>query len=136
MATAEELPIQLKNEERSGAGLLHLRAYDRRDRVKRAAKAWIGFWILAILSIPLIGLHWFLIPGFLIAGPVAAYRRLHATTTAEKATCRCPVCNNDITIALEPKEHLDLWKYCPSCNSPLHLVEDREARTSDAAASA
>ncbi len=123
MATAEQLPILLKSNDHGGPGLLHIWAYDRSDRVKRAAKSWIGFWIAAVCSVPLIGLHWFLVPGFLIAGPVSAYRRYHALQTSEKATGTCPVCHNDVSIHLEPKERPDLWKYCPSCNSPLHLVQ-------------
>lgn len=136
MATAGELPILLKYEDRTSPGVLHVQSYDKRDRIKRAVIAWVGFWILAILCIPLIGIHLFLIPAFLIAGPLVAYRRFHAPFSSESATGRCPVCNNDITIKLEPKERPDLWKYCPSCDSNLHLVENHEARATDAAANA
>ena len=123
MATAEQLPILLKNNDHASPGLLHVWVYDSGDRIKRAAKVWIGFWIAAVLCIPLVVIHLLLIPAFLIAGPIVAYRRYHVLHTSEKATGICPVCHNDISIHLEPKEHLELWKYCPSCNSPLHLVQ-------------
>ncbi|HKJ21747.1 MAG TPA: hypothetical protein VKA13_01545 [Gammaproteobacteria bacterium] len=134
MATTEQQPILLvNNDSNASEGVLHLQAYDKSDRIKRAAKAWVGFWILAVLSIPIIGAHLFLIPAFLIAGPVSAYRRYHALNTSEKATGECPVCHNQVTIPLEPKEHLDLWKYCPVCNKPLHLVDKDSAALSTGA---
>lgn len=133
MATTETRPILIKNEDVASDGTLYLRAYDNRDRFKRAAKAWTGCWIAAVLCVPLIGLHWFLVPGFLIAGPIMAYKRYHALFTSEKASGVCPVCHNDVTISLEPKERPELWKYCPSCNSPLHLVDKNEATSSNAA---
>ena len=131
MATAEQLPILLKNNDHAGPGFLHVWAYDSGDRLKRAAKTWIWLWIGAVIAFypPLLipGPHLAVtIPlsiGLFIAGPVAAYRRYHALQTSEKATGTCPVCHNDVSIHLEPKERPELWKYCPSCNSPLQLVE-------------
>ena len=133
MATAEQLPILLKNDDNAGQGFLHVWAYDSSDRVKRAAKVWIGFWIAAALCIPLVVIHLILIPAFLIAGPLMAYRSYHTLNTSEKATGTCPVCHNDVSIELEPKERLELWKYCPVCNSPLHLVQATESPVTTAA---
>jgi hypothetical protein len=133
MATTETRPILIKNEDIASDGTLYLCTYDNRDRFKRAAKAWIGCWIGAVLCVPLIGLHWFLVPGFIIAGPIMAYKRYHAMATSEKAAGVCPVCHNDITIPLEPKERPELWKYCPSCNSPLHLIDKNDTSSTGAA---
>lgn len=139
MATTEQQPILFINDKASTAeGVLHLRAYDKSDRIKRAVKTCIWLWILAFLAIypPLLipGPHLAVtIPlgiGLVIAGPVSAYRRYRALHTSEKATGECPVCHNQVTIALEPKERPDLWKYCPVCNNSLHLVDKDSGATS------
>lgn len=131
MPTSEQQPIVIKdNDGQAHTGALHLKAYDKHERIKRAVTAWVICWILAVLSLPILGAHWFLVPGFLIAGPVMAYRRYHAETTTEKATGECPACQSQITIPLEAKEHPELWKYCPNCNSPLHIL-DQEDLASD-----
>ena len=139
MATTEQQPILFINDKTSTAeGVLHLRAYDKADRVKRAVKICIWLWILAVLAIypPLLipGPHLAVtIPlgiGLAIYGPIMAYRRYRTLHTSEKATGECPVCHNQVTIPLEPKEHPELWKYCPVCNKPLQLVDKDSAALS------
>jgi len=132
MATTEQQPILFINSETDSAdGVLHLRAYDKADRIRRAIKTWIGYWIGAFIAIypPLLipGPHLAVtIPlgiGLVIAGPIVAYRRYRDLNTPEKATGQCPVCGKEVTIPLEPKERPSLWKYCPACNKPLQLVD-------------
>ena len=124
MPTATQREIIIKSGDYAPmAGLLHLTAFTQRDRTIRAVKAWLGFWLLAVLSIPIIVAHWILIPAFLIAGPVVAFRRLKTEANTESATGTCPVHHGEITIELEAGDRPPIWKPCPECNAPLHLID-------------
>ena len=123
MATLRTEIIALKNDESgSSEGELHTRLLNAGDRWKRAALGLGVCWLLAIASLPIVGLHWVLVPGFLVAGPVVAYKRYAAGAIVENATGACPACRGEVTIALEPADRLPKWTYCPNCNKPLQLV--------------
>ena len=123
MATLRTENIVIKNDESGiSVGELHTRDLNPGDRWKRAAAGLALFWGLAVLSLPIVGLHWVLVPGFLIAGPVVAYRRYAAASIMDDATGRCPACGEEVRIALTPSDRIPKWTYCPNCNKPLQLV--------------
>ncbi|MEQ6340756.1 MAG: hypothetical protein M3A44_03670 [Gammaproteobacteria bacterium] len=125
MSTIEQQDIWIKgNEGPPCEGVFSSTAYDQRDRMVRAAKAWGISWALSALSlvtfIPVV--HVLAAVGFFIAGPVTAYSRYRTLSTANNATGTCPVCQQVITIAVQAADKLPLWTYCPSCSAPIHLV--------------
>ena len=95
--------------------------YSNAERKTRAIKALLGFWALAVLSIPIIIAHFVLIPGFLIGGVVMSSKRWKTEKEAESVSGVCPACGNAITIKLEKKGDLPQWQYCPSCADSLEL---------------
>ncbi len=103
-------------------GELNVQVYSDHERLMRSLKIWGLCWLLAVLSLPILGAHWFLVPGFLIAGPIMGYRRYHQHSISVKVTGTCPRCHNEINLTLEPREQLPLRKYCPHCSAPLHIV--------------
>lgn len=123
MPQIDRQAIVIKGHE-SGAqpGTLHVTVYSPRERVVRAAKAWAVCWGLALLAVPIIGLHWILVPALTIAGVLLGYQRYRAVTTSNKIEGLCPVCHSAIEIKLEPAEHPPLWKYCPACSAPLSIA--------------
>ena len=123
MATLRTENIVIKNDQSgSGRGELHTRLLNSGERWKRAAAGLALFWGLAVLSVPIVGLHWVLVPGFLIAGPVVAYRRYAAGSIMDDATGTCPACGEEVRIGLAPSDRIPKWTYCPNCNKPLQLV--------------
>ena len=111
-------------------GTLHVTLYNPRERAVRAAKAWAVCWVLALLALPIIGLHWILVPSLTLAGVLLGYQRYRATTTSQKIEGLCPMCHSSIEIKLESAEHPPLWKYCPACNAPFSIeapAREREA---------
>lgn len=124
MAEKEERPIQIKSEAGThGAGILHVTHYEKNERVKRAMTVLGLCWLGAAASIPVVIAHWVLVPGFLIAGPVMAYKRLNQDWVNKQATGTCPHCEQDIKIDTEANETLPKWTYCPACNKAIQLVE-------------
>lgn len=104
------------------SGALEVTSYDSRDRTIRALKTLGLFWGLALVSVPIIVAHWVLVPGFLIAGPVMAWRKYGVLQTAGGAHGTCPACAKEMQILLEPEDELPKRTYCPMCNAPIELV--------------
>jgi len=102
-------------------GVLSGAVYSPRERTLRALKAWAICWALALLSVPVIGLHWFLVPGFAVAGVVLGVQRYRMREASGVLTGRCALCGKEFSLALEPNERAPLWKYCPHCQAALHV---------------
>ena len=100
---------------------LQITFYDDKDRLKRSLMRLGLFWLLAVGSIPIIFAHWVLVPGFFIAGPIAAMMVYRVDQAFDNASGLCPNCNEQITIKLEAKDTLPKWTYCPSCNNSIQI---------------
>ncbi|MCL4315261.1 MAG: hypothetical protein M1527_00010 [Gammaproteobacteria bacterium] len=101
------------------SGAMLSTVYSPRERTLRALKAWAICWMLALLSLPIIGLHWFLVPGFSVAGVVLGVQRYRMREASRELNGRCVLCGKEFSLALEPNERAPLWKYCPHCQAAL-----------------
>ena len=111
----------------SSVGEVLIEEYDHNDRVKRAAKAWIISWALAVASLPLIIAHWVLVPGFLIAGPFMARRYFRIESIPKKVSGACPIYGEEIAIKPESSDKLPMWTYCSPHRDPVHIVPVEDA---------
>lgn len=123
MATIEEQDVWIKvnDGDTACAGVFFETHYTPHDRFVRAIKALGALWGMAVLLIPVPPIHLILIPAFLIAGPVVAYRRYITSVVANHVTGACPTCKQDMKLALQPADRVPTWKYCPKCNAPVHI---------------
>lgn len=123
MATKEQITVYLKgNEGKVNNGVMTFVSYTNADRMKRAATAWGVCWLIAIVCIAIPIAHFFLVPGFAIAGPVLAFFRYRQLDKKEKVVGVCPYHNEETTLELEATDQLPKWVYCPVCNGSLQLV--------------
>jgi len=106
------------------SGALTVNIYSKDERLKRAAKMLLLCWLLALASVPILFAHFILVPLFLVAGPIMAYRRYHVMESVEAAHGKCPTCLKEINMPLDPGQRLPMWTYCPPSNDPIQLVED------------
>src|SRR3569833_3439926 len=100
MATMTARAILIKGGDIINEGVLHLQTFDARERKIRAAKMWGLMWLFALLSVPIIVAHFVLVPGFLIAGPVMAYRRYRLVEVPNQVTGMCPTNKEEINLPL------------------------------------
>ena len=117
----QAVTFKSSNSESSLNAELQMTFYDDKDRLKRALTRLGLFWLLAVGSIPIIFAHWVLVPGFFIAGPIAAMMVYRIDRAVDHASGQCPNCSKRITIKLEPKDTLPKWAYCPSCNNSIQI---------------
>jgi len=110
------------NESDSCVGELHSTRFASGERMARAAKVLAVAWLLALITAFIPIAHFFLVPLFLIAGPVMAFMKYKAETVLEKANGSCPECSKAIDIVLDPADKLPKRTYCPDCNKPLQLM--------------
>ncbi len=127
MTTMVTRPILVKSGDAVNDGVLHLQAFNDRERKIRAAKIWGLMWLFAVLSLPIIIAHFVLVPGFLIAGPVMAYKRYRVLAVPDHVSGNCPAGKEDFTLQLEPTDRLPMWTHCPACDASLHLMEKEQS---------
>ena len=123
MVTREQQPLQIRDGQgNTRSGEVNYLLYDAAERNKRAFKMLALCWGLAVVSIFIIILHWVLVPGLLIAGPIMAVRKHKVTREIESARGTCPACQQDVTFKMEVDETLPKNSYCPQCNAPIQLA--------------
>lgn len=110
------------NESDASIGELHSCAFSSSERMGRAGKILAICWLLALITLFIPLAHFFLVPLFLIAGPVMGFMKYKAETVMEKALGVCPECSAAVDITLDPADKLPKRTYCPDCNKPLQLL--------------
>lgn len=123
MSTWEQRPVVIKSGEQEREGVLRLQVFSPQNRAMRAAKVWGLCWLLAAITLFIPIAHFVLVPGFLLAGPIWAFKRYGVTSALEQVTGHCPNNGEEITLKLDPSDHLPMWTYCPVCNASLQLLE-------------
>lgn len=122
---AAELVLHFDNEKSGrGEGVLHYRVFSQKDRLNRAILSLVYCWLAALLTLPVLILHWITVPGFLIAGVVLFFQQLRSKALVLRASGTCPVHKSEVDIRLNPNQWPPVWVYCPQCNSSLHLQTD------------
>lgn len=124
--TSVEVRIALEEGRPTSAGEVHTRPLRHPERVLRGIKWLILFWALAAAFIPIPILHFILVPSFLIAGPLVAWKRAAATAVIEAGQVRCARCAQPVPI----EERLYGWPaelFCKACGVSLLIAPPRAA---------
>lgn len=130
MSTTVQRTIRIENSEnQSTSGKLHITTYSPQERMSRAIKILALLWAIAVATAFIPIAHFVLVPGFLIAGPIVAYRRYQMSEHPSSADGECPTCKQLSSIHLEPSDTLPMWTYCSASNDPVQLIDDPQAET-------
>jgi hypothetical protein len=119
-------PIIIESDDISGEGLLYMHILDEHQRTMRAAKIWGIMWLFALFSLPVFIVHFVLVPGFLIAGPVMAAKRYRVTEIPDHISGNCPSCKKELTLGAANLDRLPIRAPCPACGKILLLREKAE----------
>jgi len=124
MSTTIHRSIRIENaDNQSTIGQLHITTYSQQERTTRAIKMLALMWTFAIITVFIPLAHFVLVPGFLIAGPVIAYKRYQTAEHPSNADGECPTCKQPSSIHLEPSDTLPMWTYCSANNDPVQLID-------------
>ncbi|MDH5544273.1 MAG: hypothetical protein OEZ43_01705 [Gammaproteobacteria bacterium] len=123
MASQQTRNLTIKNDSgKQCSGQMHYTAFTSADRTKRAVLSLLACWLIAGVTLFIPIAHFFLVPAFLIAGPVLFFLRIKQDDAKEKAEGTCPNCDQAITVALENTDKLPKRTYCPSCDKAIEIV--------------
>ena len=104
---------------KSSAGKVFVQSWSRKERVKRSLKV-LGFtWLLAVLSVFLPIAHFFLVPAFLIAGPIVAHFIYKQESAVLGGESLCPSCGKLLPIVGGPNKW-PLEDLCSNCQT--HVI--------------
>lgn len=127
MATKEEVAVEIKDDSNKvTAGTLYFTSFNKADRTRRAITIWVLCWVGAVVSIPIILIHYILIPAFLIAGPVLARAKLKQSIEMEKVEGHCPHHDGPFSLKMEKTDTLPKWAYCPECDKGIQIIDKVE----------
>lgn len=93
------------------------------DRFKRAATIFGLGLVLALIALPIPGVHFILVPGALLLGAVLAAVRLGQAEVFRTATGRCPFCGKEQSFTVMGRFKLPKKLYCSSCQRQLLLEQ-------------
>ena len=122
----------LEREGRTATGTVSMRRLDKPARTKRATMALVLCWGLALVSLPIMFLHFFLVPLFAILGPILFVMRMKQESTVLGAKVECPACGEPNTLGKQAAGW-PLLASCESCGARLTItpVDANEVPTSE-----
>jgi len=123
MAEHITLATQFKSQKdgASTAAVMQAITFTPQEQKSRAMKKFLMFFVIASVCILIPIAHFFLVPGFLIGGIIAAKRLWNRSSEGIDAKGICPACNKQITINLDKNGELPQWHDCPECGDALEL---------------
>lgn len=95
--------------------------YSKSERTKRSLKTLGAFWGAAILSVLIPVLHFFLVPGLFLIGPVMAWVQYKKELKIIKLVGKCPECEKEITFQ-NLSGTWPLKQVCPLCSEQIHIL--------------
>lgn len=93
------------------------------DKLRRGLIGFGGCFIGAVVSVPIIGAHWVLVPGFLIAAPIVAVWRYRQDQLSDRVEFHCGACGTAVAVSVEPKQRPPAYLYCPQCKASVHVEQ-------------
>jgi hypothetical protein len=127
----ESLIVTIKDAKKTHEteGVLKIQFWNSRERIIRAFLYLISMWGTACLSIVIPVLHFILVPGFVLAGPIMAIIIAKQEKMVIGGEGPCPVCQN--TLAVDRVAfHFPIIEVCSKCHTRLYLEETPKAAIS------
>lgn len=122
LSEQESLPVSIRSERNSqtSKGEILIQFWNKKERTKRALKFGGMCWGFAIVCVFIPLLHFILVPGFLIAGPIVAFVVLSRESAILGGKGLCPYCNAALPIARAPYR-FPISDLCTQCQSSLKI---------------
>ncbi|MBC7692325.1 MAG: hypothetical protein H7222_11225 [Methylotenera sp.] len=120
MAT-QEIAVKIRSQtDEVSIGSVQLEIWDQKERMRRALKLLALLWGIGIFCVILPLVHFFLVPSFLIAGPIAASIVYAKDRMILGGKGLCPHCKQDLPIA-KTQDQWPISDLCTVCQSALSI---------------
>jgi hypothetical protein len=103
---------------KTASGEVTLQHWDQQARMKRALRILGILWGIAVVTVFIPLAHFLLVPGFLIAGPIVAFKVYEQDRAILGGQCICPECGQAVTL-VQAKDRWPLSDLCSKCQSAL-----------------
>lgn len=118
----EPVPVRLvAREGTSTEAVVYRKTLGSPERAWRALIVLGTCWLLAAVTVFIPLAHFVLVPGFLIAGPIVAYKRYGAQSVVMGGLATCPRCNASVRVKYATED----WPLSASCDACRAIVEVR-----------
>lgn len=114
------ITITADRDGKTSHGEIRIQSWDKRERTIRALKTWALCWCGAVLSVILPLVHFILVPGLFVAGPLLAYWISGQESVILDGTASCPSCGKELRIA-RAKYRMPASELCTQCQSSLKI---------------
>lgn len=117
VTTSQEMSVAVDLKgfaETTTPGEVRIQIWDKKARLKRATKFWGAFWLMALVSVFIPGLHFILVPALLIIGPMIAWTIYQQDRVILGGEGKCPDCGATLQIA-RAQDHWPLSDLCTQC---------------------
>lgn len=104
----------------SSTGVIQVQLWPKKERTLRALKIGGVCWGAALISVIFPLIHFFLVPGFLIAGPVVAFFIMGQESVVLGGSGTCPECQASLPIARTSYE-FPISDLCTQCQANLKI---------------
>lgn len=99
MTESWPVALQIRDSAREPTrAMLEIEVIPFAKRLGRAAVRLLGAWVLAVGCVLVPLLHFVLVPGFLLAGPVLAWLAVRESVVVKSTSIACPKCGKDAPI--------------------------------------
>jgi hypothetical protein len=102
-------------------GEVRAKYYDKGERYERALKVFGLLWGIALFCVIIPLAHFVLVPGFLLAGPVAAYFFYNQTDIILDGSGDCPACGKPFKAA-RASIHWPIDDVCSECHNSVEII--------------
>jgi len=116
----------MKIESADGKSIEHAQEFTHYSTQVRIRRTINGFCIglgLALCSLPIPGLHFFLVPGFLIFAFYSAYSRFNESYFINLIGSKCPNCTSLLSEKALHLKSLPGRLYCYECRTQLRILQ-------------
>jgi hypothetical protein len=127
-AAMVQIPVRLRFWDRPpthGTAVILERSFGQ--RMGRALTQLLIFWGLALVSVLIPIAHFVLVPGFFVAGIIAARFRVQEERTLLTVSAICPRCESKQKFAPNTRFEPGKTISCPGCKNDLVVEEESEA---------
>lgn len=108
-------------------GSVVINSFEKKERLVRAFKKLVLFWVIAIFSIFLPAAHFVLVPLFFLLGLLSFRKTMKAEGEVLEGRILCPHCSSEVLIT---KEML-VWPLKEICQSCVRVLQIRPTASKD-----